>query len=77
MLHKVGINLTTFNSKAREAIMPRTLSFIWDDTGVTATEYALIACLIAMVIVASVGLVGQAVLSLFSKVGDNWPSSMG
>jgi pilus assembly protein Flp/PilA len=74
MLHKVRINLKTFNSKAREAMMPRTLNFIRDDTGVTATEYALIACLIAMVIVASVGLLGQAVVSLFSKVGNNWPS---
>jgi pilus assembly protein Flp/PilA len=74
MLHKVRINLKSFKNKARETMMPKTLNFIRDDTGVTAMEYALLACLIAMVIVASVGLLGKAVASLFSRVGDNWPS---
>lgn len=54
--------------------MPSILNFIWDDTAVTSIEYALMASLIAMVIFASVGLLGQAVTSLFSKVTDNWPS---
>jgi pilus assembly protein Flp/PilA len=62
------------NRKAREAMMPRILNFIRDNTGTTAIEYALMASLIAVAIAASVGLVGQAVESFFARVVDNWPS---
>jgi pilus assembly protein Flp/PilA len=55
-------------------MMPRILNFIRDDSGVTAIEYAIMASLIAVAIAASVGLLGQAVASLFSRVADDWPS---
>lgn len=54
--------------------MSKILNFFRDNSGVTAIEYALMASLIAMAIVASVGLLGQAVKSLFTTVVDNWPS---
>jgi pilus assembly protein Flp/PilA len=73
MLHP-GISTEDFNTRAREATMSRILNFIRNDSGVTAIEYALMASLIAMAIAVSVGLLGQAVASLFSKVVDNWPS---
>ncbi len=38
------------------------------DRGATAVEYALVAALIAGVIAATVGVVGQQVLALFSTI---------
>jgi pilus assembly protein Flp/PilA len=49
--------------------MPRLLrSFINDTSGATAVEYGLMAALIALVIIASVALLGEAVRDLFSDV---------
>ena len=42
--------------------------FMKDQSGVTAIEYGLIAGLIAVVIIASVTLVGQDLLAMFNKV---------
>lgn len=39
-------------------------------SGVTAIEYALIAALIAIVIVAAVGLAGDALVAFFERVAD-------
>ena len=45
--------------------------FINDEEGVTAIEYALIASLIAVVIIASVRLVGTKVAGTFTTVSNN------
>lgn len=42
--------------------------FIHDDEGVTAIEYGLIAALIAVVIIASVQLVGTNLSTVFSNI---------
>jgi pilus assembly protein Flp/PilA len=73
-LHSLDVNPKAILKQDQGAMMPRILNFIRDDSGVTAIEYALMASLIAMAIAVSVGLLGQAVASLFSKVVDNWPS---
>jgi pilus assembly protein Flp/PilA len=54
--------------------MPRILNFIRDNSGVTSIEYAIMASLIAVAIAASVGLLGQAVGNLFTRLVDNWPA---
>jgi len=48
------------------------LEFVGNDSGVTAIEYALIAGLIALVIVASVGLVGTNLSNRFTAVADGF-----
>ena len=45
--------------------------FVSDGSGITAIEYGLIAALIAMVIVAAVGLVGTSLSGLFSSVSSS------
>ncbi len=47
--------------------------FSQKEEAVTAIEYALIASLIAVVIVVSVGAVGNQVQALFQSVVDNYP----
>jgi len=42
--------------------------FIWDEEGVTAIEYGLIAALIAVVIIASVTSVGTNLGLVFDKI---------
>ncbi len=54
--------------------MARFLNFIRDNSGVTSIEYALVASLIAVAVAASIGLLGEAVKNLFSRVVDNWPA---
>jgi len=44
--------------------------FVRDEEGVTAIEYALIAALIAVVIIAAVKLVGEGVNTTFNKVAN-------
>lgn len=44
--------------------------FISDEEGVTAIEYALIAALIAVVIIAAVRLTGQQVNNTFNKIAN-------
>jgi pilus assembly protein Flp/PilA len=44
--------------------------FIREEEGVTAIEYALIAALIAVVIIAAVRLVGQDVNNTFQSIAD-------
>lgn len=44
--------------------------FIRDEEGVTAIEYALIAALIAVVIIAAVKLVGQDVNNTFQRIAN-------
>jgi len=48
-------------------------SFLIDDDGVTAVEYALIAFFIFFVIVVSVGDVGQKALDLYNNVASVIP----
>lgn len=48
-------------------------AFLADQDGVTAIEYALLAALIFVVIVASVGLVGTNVSALFGLVAAAFP----
>lgn len=44
--------------------------FVNDEEGVTAIEYALIASLIAVVIIAAVTLTGQNVRAVFVRIAD-------
>lgn len=44
--------------------------FVRDEEGVTAIEYALIAALIAVVIIAAVKLVGQGVNTTFNRIAN-------
>lgn len=48
----------------------RLAAFGRDPSGATAIEYGLIAALIAVVIIGAVGLVGQDLLSAFTKVEE-------
>ena len=45
-------------------------NFIRDDSGATAIEYALIASLIAVFIIAAVSLVGTKVSTVFNEIGN-------
>lgn len=45
-------------------------NFMQEEDGVTAIEYGLIAALIAVVIIASVRLVGTDLVAVFGKVSD-------
>jgi pilus assembly protein Flp/PilA len=49
--------------------MLRVRNFLSDESGVTAIEYALIASLIAVAIIASVTAVGTSVTSVFNEIG--------
>jgi pilus assembly protein Flp/PilA len=49
------------------------LAFARAEEGVTAIEYALIAALIALVIVAAVTSLGQTVRDLFNRVAASMP----
>lgn len=50
-------------------------SFLLDESGATSIEYALIAAFIAIAIVGSLGLVGDAVTSVFTdeELTDAFP----
>jgi pilus assembly protein Flp/PilA len=50
--------------------MNRVQNFLSDESGVTAIEYALIASLIAVFIIAAIQLVGTQVSTVFSEVGN-------
>ena len=50
--------------------MLRVRNFLSDKSGVTAIEYALIASLIAVFIIAAVQLVGTQVSTVFTEVGN-------
>lgn len=45
-------------------------NFLREEEGVTAIEYALIAALIAVVIIAAVTLVGEEVSQTFTTIGN-------
>jgi pilus assembly protein Flp/PilA len=49
--------------------MLRVRNFLSDESGVTAIEYALIASLIAVAIIATVTTVGQNVSTVFNEIG--------
>jgi pilus assembly protein Flp/PilA len=53
----------------KENLMTRVQAFLSDESGVTAIEYALIASLIAVFIIAAVQLVGTNVSNVFNEVG--------
>ena len=44
-------------------------NFLSDESGVTAIEYALIASLIAVFVIAAITTVGQQVSTVFTEVG--------
>ena len=50
--------------------MLRVRNFLSDKSGVTAIEYALIASLIAVFIIAAVQLVGTQVSTVFTEIGN-------
>ena len=45
--------------------------FVTNDSGASALEYALVASLIAIVIIASIGLAGNSVSHLFNYIGSD------
>ncbi len=45
--------------------------FLRDETGATAIEYGMIAALIAVVIIAAVGLVGNDLNNVFRNISNN------
>jgi pilus assembly protein Flp/PilA len=45
--------------------------FVRDESGATAIEYGLIASLIALVIIASVAVVGNSLTNTFNEVSSN------
>lgn len=49
--------------------------FLSDESGATAVEYGLIAALIAVVIIASLFLMGQAISSQFNTVSNSVSSA--
>lgn len=49
--------------------------FVRDEEGVTAIEYALIAALIAVAIIATVQLVGQKIDATFQQIADKLPAA--
>jgi pilus assembly protein Flp/PilA len=51
--------------------MKKLLKFLKDEEGVTAIEYGLIASLIAVAIIVSVGLVGDGLVATFDDVAAN------
>ena len=52
-------------------------NFVNDQSGVTAIEYALVAMLIAMAVLASVVLLGGAVKDLWQRVADAVVNAIG
>ncbi|MGE8365846.1 Flp family type IVb pilin [Cupriavidus sp.] len=48
-------------------------NFLREDRAVTAIEYALIASLIAVFIIAAVSSVGQSLLGLFQSIAADFP----
>jgi len=50
------------------------MKFLRDEDGVTAIEYALIAGLIAVAIIASVTNVGEKLVTLFGNINTKIPS---
>lgn len=50
------------------------LRFLGDRSGATAIEYALIASLIFLVIIASVGNVGTSLIGIFNDVAAGFPN---
>ena len=50
--------------------MSKLIRFIKDEEGATAVEYAIMVALIAIVIIASVIIVGKKANNAFSKVGS-------
>jgi pilus assembly protein Flp/PilA len=51
--------------------------FLRDEEGVTAIEYGLIAALIAVVIIASVQLVGGGLVNVFTEISDALAAALG
>jgi pilus assembly protein Flp/PilA len=51
--------------------MNKLLRFMKDEEGVTAIEYALIASLIALAIIAAVTSVGSSIINIFTRVSTN------
>jgi pilus assembly protein Flp/PilA len=49
--------------------------FLKDESGATAIEYGLIAALIAVVLVSSLGAVGTALDGAFTKISDDVTSA--
>jgi pilus assembly protein Flp/PilA len=49
--------------------MNRVREFLTDESGVTAIEYALIASLIVVFVIAAITIVGQNVSNVFTEIG--------
>jgi pilus assembly protein Flp/PilA len=49
--------------------------FLTNENGATSIEYAVIAALIAMVVIVTVGLVGQEVSTTFTNVAAGFPDA--
>ncbi|QGZ96439.1 Flp family type IVb pilin [Terricaulis silvestris] len=49
--------------------------FLTDENGTTSIEYAVIAGLIAMVVIVTVGLIGEEVGAVFTNVAAGFPDA--
>lgn len=47
--------------------------FLKDESGATAIEYGLIAVLIAVAMVTTLGTLGQSTTGAFQNIADDWP----
>lgn len=54
-------------------MLARALLRVRTERGAVATEYAILASMIAIVIIAGVSFFGSQLAALFQNVGDNWP----
>ena len=55
--------------------MKTTLSFLNDETGAAAAEYALILALIAVFIITALGALGTGISGVFNTINASMPAS--
>lgn len=55
-------------------MIKKLIKFIKDEDGVTAVEYAVMAALIALIVIAGAGLLGTATNDTFDQVANAIPS---
>jgi pilus assembly protein Flp/PilA len=60
-----------------EVVMFKIAKFMKDDTGATAIEYGLIAALVAVVGIVAFTATGDAVLTSFTSISDDFCSAIG
>jgi pilus assembly protein Flp/PilA len=62
--------ITSFLQTEHKTMLKLVKNFVRDESGASAIEYALVAALIAVVIIAGARLIGQRSSTIFSSVGS-------